>query len=154
MTSLAALRDWLVAGKAIGQAGNRGGEARLRPLPKEEIFLYVKAIDNRGVVRLADRKDWAASLSMTGSVLGASLLIILLLLPGGYTLAAGRRLEQLRNERLELMNELRVLRSREAGLTAPDKLVEYAGSKFVEPSATQVIFAPPSRGTVASLNQR
>jgi hypothetical protein len=154
MTSLAALKDWLVAGKTIGKTGDMEGGARLRPLPKEEICLYVKQIDNRGVVRLVDEKDWAANISMTGGILLASFLLVLLLLPGGYSLAAGRRIEQLKQQRAELLNELRAVRAQEAALTAPDKIIEYAGTGFVDPSAAEVVFAPPSRGTVASLNQR
>jgi hypothetical protein len=153
MTSLAALKDWLVAGKTIGKTGNLDSDTRLRALPKEEICLYVKAIDNRGLVRLADKRDWMANLGMTGGVLAASLMLIALLLPSGYTLAAGKRLEQMRYERSQLLNELKILRAREASLTAPDRLVEYAGAKFGEPTAAQVVFAPPSKGTVASLNK-
>lgn len=154
MTSLAALKDWLVAGKAIGRTGTLESDGRLRSLPKEEICLYVKAIDNRGLVRLADKRDWMANLGMTGGVVLASLLLIALLLPSGYTLAAGRRLEQMRHERAQLLNELKVLRAKEAALTAPEKLIEYAGTRFAEPTAAQVIFAPPSKGTVAALDKR
>jgi hypothetical protein len=154
MTSLAALRDWLVAGKSIGKTGNMDGDTRLRALPKEEICLYVKTIDNRGLVRVADKKDWMANVGMTGGVLAASLMLIALLLPSGYTLAAGKRLEQMRHERAQMQNELKFLRAREAALTAPDKLIEYAGARFGEPTAAQVVFAPPSKGTVASLGKR
>jgi len=92
---------------------------------------------------------------MAGAVVAASLLLIALLLPGGYSLMASRHMEQLRDERTRLTNQLRILRSREAALLSPQRLQEYAGDKFVTPTAASMIFAPPaSRGTVASLVKR
>jgi len=156
MTTLSALWDWLAAGKAVSGSAASGGDAdfRLRTLPREEIHVYVKAIDNTKVVRLVDKKDWAASLGMAGGVIVASLLLIALLLPGGYGLLASHRAEQLKNERETLVNELRELRSREAGLRSPQNLQEWAGERFVTPAATAVVFAPPTKGTVASLGRR
>jgi hypothetical protein len=157
MTSLGAIRDWLVASKALGRAAvRRGDEAdyRLRSLPKEDIYLHVKAIDNSRVVRVVDHKDWWASLGMSVSVLFSSLLLIALLLPGGYSLLASRRMERLRTDRERLVNELRILRVEEAKTLNPHQLEVWAGSKFVDPPASSLVFAPPVRGTVAALDQR
>lgn len=157
MTSLAALFDWLAAGKALSGAAARRGNAtdfRLRRLPKEEIHLYVKAIDNSTVVRLVDKKDWMASVGMAGGVLTASLLLIATLLPGGYTLLASHRMEQLKHDRDQMTNELRILRSKEAALMNPGNLEQWGGQDFTTPTAAAVIFAPPSKGAVASLGRR
>lgn len=157
MTSLAAIFDWLGAGRAVGRVAEHGAEAgdyRLRALPREEIHLYVKAIDNAKVVRLVDKKDWAASMGMAGGVIISSLLLIALLLPGGYNLLASRRMETLKAERQQLVNELRVLRSEEAALLSPQNLDQWAGEKFVSPTAAAVVFAPPSKGTVAAITKR
>ncbi|WP_321472451.1 hypothetical protein [uncultured Paludibaculum sp.] len=157
MTSLAALFDWLAAGKAMSSAAARRGNStdfRLRQLPKEEIHLYVKSIDNSTVVRLVDKKDWLASVGMAGGVLTASLLLIATLLPGGYTLLAGHRMEQLKHDRDQMTNELRILRSKEASLLSPTQLEQWGGHDFSTPTAASVIFAPPSKGAVASLGSR
>lgn len=155
MTSLAALFDWLAAGTSLAQTSRDGVDYRLRTLPREEVHLYVKPLDNSTVIRLVDKKDWLASAGMAAGVVMASLLLICLLLPGGYTLMANRRMEQLKQERAQLTNELRILRSREAGLVSPQKLEEYAGDRFMTPPATAVVYAPPvSRGTVAKLEKR
>jgi len=155
MTSLAALFDWLAAGKSIGQSSRAAVDYRVRTLPREEVHLYIKPINNSTVIRLVDQKDWLASVGMAGAVVAASLLLIALLLPGGYSLMASRHMEQLRDERTRLTNQLRILRSREAALLSPQRLQEYAGDKFVTPTAASMIFAPPaSRGTVASLVKR
>ncbi|MBI5087107.1 MAG: hypothetical protein HZB13_21225 [Acidobacteria bacterium] len=84
----------------------------------------------------------------------ASLLLIALLLPGGYSLLASRRVEQLRAEREQLTNELRVLRSKEASLLSPRQLEQWAGRQFHNPTAASVVFAPPAKGTVAALDKR
>lgn len=155
MTTLGALFGWLTAGKAASGAlgGGRRGSYRLRPLPKEEIYVFVKAIDNTKLVRVVDQKDWAASAGVAGSVVVASLLLIGLLLPGGVNLLVGHRMEALKKERAVLVNELRELRAKEAGLKSPDKLDEYAGDQFVTPAASAVVFAAPARGTVAALKR-
>jgi hypothetical protein len=157
MTSLGALLNWLNAGRALSGTRSRGpeGDCRLRPIPKEEIFVYVKAIDNARMARVVDKKDWAASAGVAGSVIVASLLLIALLLPGGVNLLASHRMEGLKRERAQLVNELRQLRSKEASLKSPDKLLEYAGDRFVTPAATAVVFAAPATGTaVAALGRR
>ncbi len=156
MTKVNALWGWLTAGReASGSMKNNGaGDCRLRALPKEEIYLWVKTIDNAKVTRVVDKHDWAANVGVAGSVVVASLLLIALLLPGGFNLLASHRMEQLKRERGQLVNTLRELRSQEAALKSPQKLEEYAGDRFVTPSATAVIFAPATQGTVASLNRR
>ena len=156
MTTLGAMFGWLTAGReASGTLGRRDrGDNRLRPLPKEEIYVFVKAIDNTKLVRVVDRKDWAASAGVAGSVVVASLLLIGLLLPGGVSLLSSHRMEQLKKERAVLVNELRDLRAKEASLKSPEKLEEYAGDRFVTPPAGAVVFAPPARATVASLGRK
>jgi hypothetical protein len=152
MTNFVALFDWLAAGNAAAQRKQPVNDCRLRALPKEEIHLYVKPIDNTRVVRLVDRKDWAASVGMAGGVVTASLLLILLLLPGGYSMMASRKLEQLRSEREQLVNTLKELRVREAQLLSPRQLEEWAGGKFVDPPASSVVYALPSDEAVAALS--
>lgn len=156
MTSLAALFDWLAAGKAAQRARVSGNPAstRLRALPKEEIHLFVKAVDNSRVVRVVDKQDWLQTIGMTCTALTVTLLAIALLLPGGYNLLMSRRIEMLKNQRDLRVNELRQLRSEEAALLNPAQLQMWSGDKFVTPTAASVIFAPPADGAVASLKTR
>lgn len=157
MTSLAGLYDWLVAGKAASRADGQSEapDYRLRALPREDILLFVKTIDNENLVAVRDTRDWFASVSMVAGVLAASLLMIALLLPGGYALLASRRMNTLRNERETMINQLRQLRVEEAQLLSPRNMEAWAGSRFVAPAADQVVFAAPAAGTaVASLGGR
>ncbi len=155
MTSLAALFDWLAAGKTAQRAQVSGNpaSARLRALPKEEIHLFVKTLDNSRVVRLVDKQDWLHTIGMTCTALTVTVLAIALLLPGGYNLLMSRRVEMLKAQRDMRINELRMLRSQEAALLSPAQLQIWGGERFVTPTAASVIFAPPA-GAVASLKQR
>lgn len=157
MTSLAGLYDWLVAGKAASRAEGYSDapDYRLRALPREDILLFVKEIDNDNLVPERDARDWLASLSMVGGVLAASLLIIALLLPGGYSLLASRRMNTLQHQRELMINELRELRVREARLLSPRNVEQWAGDRFVAPAVNHVVYAAPAaRATVASLEAR
>ena len=152
MTNMQALIGWLVADRAMRREGRRDGcDFRLRTLPKEEIHLWVKEIDNSRAVRLVDKKDWWRSLGMACSVIMASVLLIALLLPSAHGLLASKRMQDLELRRQTLVNQLRELRAREARLTRPENLREWARDRFVDPPASQVVYAPPARATVASL---
>jgi hypothetical protein len=154
MTSLAGLYDWLVAGKASAAADAAGAapDYRLRALPREDILLFVKEIDNDHVVAVRDKRDWVASIAMAAGVLASSLLLISLLLPGGYALLASRRVDTLRQERETLVNQLRVLRVQEAALLSPRYVEASAGNRYVAPTARTVVhMSPIPRATVASL---
>ncbi len=156
MTSLAALFDWLAADKAAQRArvGGSQADSRLRTLPKEEIHLFVKAVDNSRVVRIVDKRDWLQTIGATCTALTVTLLAIALLLPGGYNLLMSRKVELLKAQREARINTLRELRSEEAALLNPAQLQDWGGARFVTPTAAAVIFAPPAGGTVASLKTR
>jgi hypothetical protein len=157
MTSLAGLYDWLVADKAASRAEGQSEatDYRLRALPREDILLFVKEIDNDNLVQVRDRSDWAASVSMTVGVLVASLVLIGLLLPGGYSLLASRRVNHLQQQRESMINQLRELRVQEAALLSPRQVEKWAGDRYVTPPASAVVHAVPvSRSTVASLEAR
>jgi hypothetical protein len=60
-------------------------------------------------------------------------------------------MQDLESHRQALVNQLRELRVREARLTRPENLRQWAGDRFIDPPASSVVYAPPARGTVASL---
>ena len=156
MTSLAGLYDWLVAGKAASgaEASGEAPDYRLRALPREDILLFVKEIDNDHVVPVRDTRDWFASLTMVAGVLVTSLLLISLLLPGAYALLASRRLDTLRQEREVMINRLRILRVEEAKMLSPRHLEEQARDRFVAPMVGSVVHAASVGGTkLASLER-
>ncbi|MEJ5368262.1 MAG: hypothetical protein WHT08_08100 [Bryobacteraceae bacterium] len=156
MSGLEALLDWFAAGKEAVASAERREEcdARLRALPREELFLYVKPIDNSRVPCVAHRRqvaEWVAT-SMAAAA-GALILMATLMVPA-MSFRMSHQLESLKQERAALLNELRALRSEEAQLRSAEKLEQYAGERFVAPPPGAVVYAPPAKSTVAALEGR
>jgi hypothetical protein len=143
--------EWLGAAKA--PARREKSDFRLRALPREDILLYVKEIDNAGVERVADGQETLANVGMAGGVLATSVLVIALLLPGTYSLLVSHRIEELKQDRAQLVNTLRSLRTERAKLESPAQVEQWAAAEYVAPVATAVMYAAPNRETVAKLGQ-
>lgn len=152
MATLGGLMEWLGASKA--PARREKSDFRLRALPREDILLYVKEIDHAGVARVADSKETLASVGMAGGVLAASVMVIALLLPGTYTMVAGHKIEELKQERVQLLNTLRQKRAERARLESPAQVEQWAGNEFIAPAANAVLYAAPGGVTVAKLGQQ
>lgn len=156
MIGLGALLDWFAASREAAEDNARRAvcDARLRALPREEIFLYVKPIDN-SQVRCVARRGECISGAMTAAVfLVAALCLVAAIAPQTTALAISHRIELLKEERSSLLNELRRLRSEEASLRSTERLEQYAGERFIAPPAKAMVYAPPAKSTVASLEAR
>lgn len=156
MSGMEALLDWFAAGREAAAEKERRAacDARLRALPREEIFLYVKPIDNSQVRCVARRGDWMSGAATAAVFIAAALCIVAAIVPQTTTLAISHRIELLKEERAALLNELRRLRSEEAALRSAERLEQIAGERFIAPPAKAMIYAPPAKGTVASLDAR
>src|SRR5271157_5378912 len=153
MRSLAAVYDWLGAGRPEEEQHQRPEppDYRLRALPREDIHLYVKPIDNTNVVRVVDKKDWMANIWVAGSALLGSLIVSALVGPTCYGLLASGRVEYLKEEQARLQTQVLELRAQESRLLNPKNVEAWAGKRFAPPTAEQVIYAPASKETVARL---
>lgn len=151
MATLGGLMEWLGAAKA--PARREKSDFRLRALPREDILLFVKEIDQAGVVRVADGKETLANVGMAGGVLMTSVLVIALLLPGTYSMVVSHRIEELKQERAQLVNTLRQKRAERARLESPAQVEQWAGEEFIAPAANAVLYAAPGGETVAKLGQ-
>ncbi len=153
MRSLAAVYDWLGAGRREEEQHQRPEppDYRLRALPREDIHLYVKPIDNTNVVRVVDKKDWMANIWVASSALLCSLIVSALAGPACYGMLASRHVEYLRQEHARLQAQVLELRAQESRLLNPSNVEAWAGKRFVAPTAEQVIYPPPSKETVARL---
>src|SRR5215475_5363259 len=71
---------------------------RVRAFANEDILFYLKHIDNSRVVREADpaapRRCW----KVIGTVVGAAVLLIGVLMPSAYGLLAGYQIQSLKRE--------------------------------------------------------
>jgi hypothetical protein len=156
MATLANIFNNFVGAKALeGETADfrtRCDEYRLRALPNEEVFVYVKRIDNSRIVRTADPKDRAANLKVLTGAGFAGLALIALLLPSAWTYMAGYELGQLQKENQQLVTERARLELDEARLVSARNLQELADD-FVAPAGDQTQYLPKPDTSLA-LNQR
>jgi hypothetical protein len=119
------------SGSAVGQRE----ECRLRALPNEDVYLFVKRIDNRAVVRAADpgaRRARARSMVMG---LLAALMLVAGLAPAAYSRIEGRHISELRQRQAELQIQQKQLELQEADLVRVERLRTIAKEfGFVDPS--------------------
>ena len=113
---------------------------QLRALPQEDVLFYCKKIDNSRLVRAADPQARGACWSAIGA---ASVLLAVLtsvLVPNVASTLAGYKLQALRVEERQLLDERRTLEVVEAGLLSPQRLEQLAqGQNLVAPLPGQVV---------------
>lgn len=123
---------------------------RLRPLPQEDVFFYCKKIDNSRLVREPDPKSGGACWSAIGA---AGIVLILLtgvLAPSVASTLAGYKLEALKTEERQLLDERRTLALREAELLSPERLTKLAETRnMVTPKSGQVVRLDGNKSTRA-----
>ncbi len=113
---------------------------QLRALPQEDVFFHCKKIDNSRLVREPDPQARGACWSAIG-VAGVLLALLTgVLAPSVAGTLAGYKLEALRVEERQLLDEKRTLELREAELQSPERLEKLAqGQNLVTPSSGQVV---------------
>jgi len=161
MATLAALWNRWGAAKESGHAAAdqyirpAAGSGRLRSIPNEDVYFFVKRIDNSRVVRAADpgagRTCWKF-IGMTGLV---TVFLIGLLLPSAYSLLAGHDIETLKVEQRKLLDEQASLELAEARLLDPARLQELArAGEFVEPPAGRMVYLNPDTQGALAMNAK
>ena len=113
---------------------------QLRALPQEDVFFHCKKIDNSRLVREADPQARGACWSAIGA---AGVLLVVLtsvLVPNVASTLAGYKLQALRVEEKQLLDEKRALEVQEAELLSPERLEKFAqGQNLVAPLPGQVV---------------
>lgn len=112
---------------------------RLRPIANEDVYLFVKRIDNTAVMRAADpAARTARGRSMvTGFI--AAMLVIAGLVPTAYNTTAGFTMQHLQTEQTQLKQEKAKLDAAEAKLVSMDRLLQLAKTlKMSPPTPLQV----------------
>jgi hypothetical protein len=125
----------------------------LRPLPGEDIFFYVKRIDNSRVVREADPRSRGAAWSAAAMMCLMAVLLTVSVAPRIANLFAGYRIESLRQEQQRLVDERQVLDVEEAKLLRLDRLEELARLRNLAPPKAGQLYdlEPKGEGSLASL---
>ena len=112
---------------------------RLRPIANEDVYLFVKRIDNSSVVRAVDPAARRARSRSVATGFIAAMLIIAGLVPAAYNTMAGFTLQNLRQEQDKLKQQRAQLDLEEAKLLNFDRLEKLSKSlKMVDPVPQQV----------------
>jgi cell division protein FtsL len=109
--------------------------------PNEDVYLYVKHIDNSRVYRETDPAARQICWRLIGSTFAFALVVIALLLPSLNRLMAGYKMESLRQERQRLELDRASLELEETKLLSPARLEELARmQRFVDPAPEAVVY--------------
>jgi cell division protein FtsL len=126
------------------------GDFELRPLPNEDVFMFVKRIDNSRVVRQADPKARAGDWRVIGGAAISAALLIGVLLPGAYSLMAGYQLSTLQRENQKLQVERTQLELQEAQLLSTERLEQIARDmQLVDPAPDSTIYLEKKDASLA-----
>jgi hypothetical protein len=109
--------------------------------PNEDVYLYIKHIDNSRVHREADPGARKVCWRLIGSSFAFAVLVIGLLLPTLNRLMAGYKMEALRQEHSRLELDRASLELAETKLLSPARLEELARmQRFVDPAPEAVVY--------------
>jgi hypothetical protein len=123
---------------------------RLRTIPNEDIFFFVKTIDNARVVREADPVAPQRCWTTIAACAAAAVVLIGLLFPGACGLLAGYQIQALREQQHRLVNERANLELEEAKLVSPARLQELAKiQEFIDPAPGHVVYLTPQQDSLA-----
>lgn len=126
---------------------------RLRALPNEDVYFFVKRIDNSRVVREADPGARAKSWKFLGGACVSAALLIGMLLPSAYGLIASYQMHTLEQEHQRLVTERAALEMEEAKLVGPQRLEELAKQQqFIDPTPERVVYLPSKTDASLAMN--
>jgi hypothetical protein len=127
----------------------------VRAFANEDIYFFVKRIDNSRLVRQTDPQAGGVCWKMIGSVGAAALLLIGVLLPSAYGLLAGYQIQSLKSEAQRLASEQASLELQEAKLVSPARMEELARQQqFIDPEPEKVVYLDSKDGSSLALNQK
>lgn len=156
MASLATFYNRFAGSKTMDNAFAAGtGRAhddvfRSRAIPNEDIYFFVKQIDNTNVVRQPDSQAPQICWKLIGIASVLSLLLVALLIPNAYSLLAGYEMEALREQREMLEREKLSLELEASRLLSPERLQELANAQqFIDPAPGTVVYLDPKDGSLA-----
>jgi hypothetical protein len=141
------------ARRAMGMKQNAARP--VRAFANEDIYFFVKRIDNSRLVRQVDPRAGGRCWKTIGSVGAAALLLIGVLLPSAYGLLAGYQIQSLKAEAQRLASEQASLELQEAKLVSPARMEELARQQqFIDPEPEKVVYLDSKDGSSLALNQK
>ncbi len=146
-------RNYAHAENAREHARLNDAYSRVPAFANEDIYFFVKRIDNTGVVRTADPKARRFAWKLIGSSVTAAIALVAVLMPGAYNLLAGYQIQNLKQEAQRLTAEEASLELQEAQLLSPARMEQLASEQqFIDPPSQKVIYLD-NRGASLALNK-
>src|ERR1700694_1478982 len=127
MATLATILNRVMA-KGLDTANTREASDlfKVRAFANEDVFFYVKRIDNSRVVKETDPRSGSACWRFIGLACMAVMLLVGGLLPSVYGMLAGYQIQALREHRQRLIVERSALDLEQATLVSSKRLNELA----------------------------
>lgn len=127
---------------------------KVRAFANEDVFFYVKRIDNARVVREADPRS-GACWRFIGLACAAVMMLVGGLLPSVYGMLAGYQIQSLREDRQRLVVERSALDLEQATLLSSKRLNELAHTQeFVPPAPGRLVYLDNKDRPLAAMNSR
>jgi len=151
MATLAARFNRIFSPSQQAQSPRRSAAgARVPAFANEDIYFYMKRIDNSRVVRASDPQARGTCWKLIGSAGIAVVLLIGVLLPSAYGLLAGYQVQSLRRESERLATEEASLELKEAQLLSPARMEVLAREQqFIDPPSQKVVYLDSKTGSLA-----
>lgn len=139
---------------AARAAGAISDACKLRPVPNEDVYFFIKRLDNSCVVRQSDPRARVRDWKFIGGACLTAVTLIGLLLPSAWGLITGYELNQLQQEHQQLVTERARLELEESRLVSAERLQELANiQQFVDPAPEKTVYLPKNDQSLA-LNRR
>ena len=152
MATLTNIINLVVGARTVAddaRASVRCDDFRLRTLPNEDVFFYIKRIDNSRVIRQADPRTKGSEWKVIGGASLAAASLVCMLLPSAWAYMAGYEVSKLQAQYRVLNTERSRLELEEASLASAKRLQEAADGKYVDPGVTHYL---PKADTSLALN--
>jgi hypothetical protein len=161
MATLATILDRFMAVKGSDRTAPRTRVMELEDpfvvpqFPNEDVFFYIKRINNANVLRETDPAARRACWKLIGTTFALAVVVIGLLFPTLYGLVAGYKMEALRQERSRLELDRASLELQESKLLNPARLEELArNQQFVDPAPQAVVYLESKQNSVLQAARR
>jgi hypothetical protein len=149
MATLAAIFDRFTLARSAAQTPahvrDTADDFMVRPIANENLYYYVKKIDNSGVVREADPRAGRACWKAIATGVASTLALLVMLLPSVFGLLSGYQVQSLREERQKLETAISAAELEESRLLSPEQL---------DKVAKEHNYAAPAPGRMVYLDNR
>lgn len=126
----------------------------LRPMPNEDIHVFVKKIDNTRVVREQDPQANASAWKTISMTCLAALIVVGMIVPIANSYLAGYAVTEMEKQNSQMKAQLARLSVRESELTSVEALARAAKNQtFLDPSPETMVVLNETRTGAVALNR-